>query len=60
MSENFHVKFSFSGPVLLEKKILKYLSYINTCKKSFPYGGGGGMILTNVFLYYVIKLARKF
>jgi hypothetical protein len=47
MSESFHVNFSFSSPVVLEK-ILNF-PYVNTCKNSFPYcdptqpprGGGG-------------------
>jgi hypothetical protein len=37
MSESFHVNFSFSGSVVLEKKIVKIFSYINTCKNSLPY-----------------------
>jgi hypothetical protein len=50
--------------VVLEKKILKVFSYINTCKNGFPYCGPfrppGAMILKNLYLHYVRKLPYKF
>jgi hypothetical protein len=60
MSESFHVNLNFSGVVVLEKKIFKHFSYINTCKSGFPYGGPirppVDTIWTNLNLNYVSKL----
>jgi hypothetical protein len=39
MSASFHVNLNFSDLVVLEKKIFKHFSYINTCKNGFPYCG---------------------
>jgi hypothetical protein len=64
MSESFYVNFSFPGPMVLEKKIFKFFSNINTCKNDFPYCGPtrppGAMIFTNLYLHYVRKLPYKF
>jgi hypothetical protein len=58
------VNLNFSGPVVLEKRILKIFSNIHTCKNSFPYCGPtkppGAMKLTNLLLYYIKKLSCKF
>ena len=63
MSESFHVNLNSSGWVVLEKKIFKVFSYINTCKNGFPYCGPTqsleAMILTNLNLHYVKKLPGK-
>jgi hypothetical protein len=52
------MNFSFTGPMVPEKKILKIFSYIKTFKNSFPYFGPTppprAMILTNLLLHYVI------
>jgi hypothetical protein len=50
--------------VVLEEKIVKiFFIYYNTRKNSFPYCGPtqpqGGMISTNMILYYVKKLSCK-
>ena len=59
-----YIYFSFPGPVVLEKKIFNFFSYINMCKNGFPYYGPtrppGAMILTNLYLHYVRKLPYKF
>ena len=64
MSASFHLNLKFSGLVVLEKKIFKHFSYINTCKNGFPYCGParppGAMIWTNLNLHYVRKLPCKF
>jgi hypothetical protein len=48
----------------LRRGIIKYVSYINTCKNSFHYYDPtlppGIMILTNLNLYYVRTLSCKF
>jgi hypothetical protein len=55
---------NFPDPVVLEKKIFKDFSYINTCKNGFPNYGPtwlpGDMILTNLNLHYIRKFLRKF
>jgi hypothetical protein len=69
MSGSFHVNLNFPGSVVLEKKIFKDFSYINTCKNGFPNCGPvrppgarppGAMIWTNLNLHYVRKLPYKF
>jgi hypothetical protein len=64
MSESFLINFNFPSPLVFHQKILKDISYVKTSKNSFYYCGPtqllGVIILTNLILFYVIKLSFKF
>jgi hypothetical protein len=53
MSGRFHVKFSFSEPVILEKilRIFSLYKHVKTVSLLWPHPTPGAMILTNLLLY---------
>jgi hypothetical protein len=63
ISESVHINLSFSGPAVLEKKILKIFPYIDTCKNCFPNFCPtrplGTKFFINLNLHFVRRLLSK-